>query len=552
MPIESRWNLDIPEVSLPTWVFGPPSAKLSDRPIFIDASQPEKRLSLAEYRTLSKRIAIGLQKAHLQPGDRVLLYSGNKLHFAPIFMGVVMAGGIFTGCSPAFGVAEVSRQIKDCGATFVICQREVLKIGLEGAKSAGLPSSRVYMFDDDLNGDKSQTLHSGVHHWTQLLANEGEAENFQWFEPSDAKTTTCCLNYSSGTTGMPKGVEITHYSYVGNGVGMAHLKRSFLQTKGQSIEELRTLCFMPLYHAAAQTGFLANSPHLGLTTYIMPMYEFEALLRYVQTYKITDLVAAPPMLVTLAKSPLRHKYDLSSIRDLLCGTAPLAPEVSDEVEKLLWPNGDGFIQNGWGMTELTCVGSIWDKHDTNKSKAVGETAPNGKVRLIDDAGNEVTTANTRGELYFSGPTVMKGYWKKPQATEETVTIGPDGTRWLRTGDIAFVDKYGPGAKIFIVDRVKELIKVRGFQVSPAELEATLLERPDVADAGVVGVEINGEEVPRAYIVRTSGVSAEEIATWMQGKVAKYKWLRGGVVFVDEIPKIPVRFYPGRVTRAGAN
>ncbi|KAG7138018.1 Acyl-CoA synthetase ACTT5 like protein [Verticillium longisporum] len=183
----------------------------------------------------------------------------------------------------------------------------------------------------------------------------------------------------------------------------------------------------------------------------------------------------------------------------------------------------------------------WDPTRLDRTtSAVGEIMPNFSAKLVGADGVEVTKARTPGELLIAGPGVMRGYWRNPKATAETFAVDADGTRWLRTGDVAYVDSYGPGGLFFIVDRIKELIKVKGNQVAPAELEALLLERTDVADVAVVGVTIEGEEMPRAYIVKTPGseTSGEEIATWLEKKVSRHKRLRGGVAFTDVIPKNP--------------
>jgi acyl-CoA synthetase (AMP-forming)/AMP-acid ligase II len=215
------------------------------------------------------------------------------------------------------------------------------------------------------------------------------------------------------------------------------------------------------------------------------------------------------------------------------------------VEKLFPKEQQVMVRQGWGMTEVTCTCMSWDPLllAGTASKGVGELMPNCRARIMElDGKTEITKANTPGEVWVTGPTLMKGYWKKPEATRDTTVMGRDGTRWLKTGDIGYVDKYEPGAIFHIVDRLKELIKVKGNQVAPAELEAVLLERPDIIDAAVVGVTIQGEELPRAYIVMSddSKATEKEIAEWMAKRVAKHKQLRGGVVFTNEVPKNPVK------------
>ncbi|KAF5564735.1 4-coumarate ligase [Fusarium phyllophilum] len=168
--------------------------------------------------------------------------------------------------------------------------------------------------------------------------------------------------------------------------------------------------------------------------------------------------------------------------------------------------------------------------------SVGETAPSSAIKLMNGV-TEITEANKQGELWFTSPTLMAGYWKNPEATRETI-IDQNGIRWLKTGDIAYLDSWGPGANIYIVDRAKEILKIKGFQVAPAELEEILATHPDIMDNGVVGISIQGHELPRAYIVRRpgAGITAHDIMIWVESKVARYKRLDGGIVFVDAIPR----------------
>lgn len=297
-----------------------------------------------------------------------------------------------------------------------------------------------------------------------------------------------------------------------------------------------------MYHAYGQTYYIANFSKLRIPYYIMPSFDFVKLLQHVEEYRISHLICVPPIVVALAKHPLSRKHDLSSVFSIGSGAAPLARETIEEVQRL-WPQGAVKVRQAWGMTEVTCTCIGWDPKYDATTASVGEMMPNCSARLMElDGKTPIERANTPGELWVTGPTLMRGYWRKPEATAATIWVDPvDGTRWLRTGDIAFVEDYAPGALFHIVDRLKELIKVKGNQVAPAELEGVLLERPDVTDAAVVGVTINGEELPRAYIVRAPGssTSEQEMAEWLAGKVARFKRLRGGVKFIDEIPKNPV-------------
>ncbi|KAI1389710.1 luciferase [Hypoxylon trugodes] len=271
----------------------------------------------------------------------------------------------------------------------------------------------------------------------------------------------------------------------------------------------------------------------------MPSFDFEKMLQHIEKFRIDSLGLVPPVVVALAKSPLSREYDLSSVKTFTSSAAPVDAEILEEAAKL-WPPGALTINQAWGMTETTCPATLFDPTVRANPASVGEVVPNCSIRIVktDGSGEEVTKANERGELWVAGPIIFKEYWNKPEATAATVHIDPDGTRWLKTGDIAYIDKYEPGGYFYIVDRIKELIKVKAYQVAPAELEALLLDNKGIIDVGVCGVTINGEEWPRAYVVPNLDVeqTEQDIAKWLESRVVHYKRLRGGVKFIDAIPK----------------
>ncbi|KAE9372789.1 putative 4-coumarate-CoA ligase [Stipitochalara longipes BDJ] len=537
MPIHSRWTVPIPTISLQTFLFKSETNPLPDKPAFYDANRPETHFLTHEtVRLWSLRFAAGLQKAGLQPGQPVLLFSGNSLFCPIVLLGIVMAGGIFTGANPGFVARELAYQLKDSDARFLICADGSLEMGIEAAKSIGWSKDRIFRFDDELfEGTGGSRL--GVRNWATLMESEEAGRKFKWFEPKDPKDATCCLNYSSGTTGVPKGVMITHYAYVANAIQYAHLSSLHPDHENRT-KTSKWLCFLPFYHAMAQTIFIAGALTRGIPVYIMPKFDFVQMLENLQKFRITTLTMVPPIVVALAKSPLTKKYDLSSIRDIGSGAAPLSGEVIEECEAL-WPSRDRKLQQGWGMTEATCSLLGWDPTRECDPNSVGELNANCSAKIMDADGKKEVPVGERGEIWVQAPNLMKGYWRNPTATSEIFVDGPDG-RWMRTGDIAYVNQKG---EFFIVDRMKELIKVKGNQVAPAELEALLLEHPAVQDACVVGVTINGEEVPRAYVVLQGGEKGsakveKEIQSWFRERTSRYKWLVGGVGFVDVVPKNP--------------
>ncbi|KAK5054520.1 hypothetical protein LTR84_001411 [Exophiala bonariae] len=551
MPQKSRWTVDIPIISLPSLLLGDPSALLPDTPAYIDAQDPDRlKLSWRDYALWCKRVAAGLLDAGLCPNDRVLVYSGNNIFFPVVFMGVIMAGGIISTANPAFVGRELAYQIKDSQPRFLLIAEASIASAREAARLANYSPHRISIFDD------APPLGSGgqdvgeIRHWKHMIATKERTEGFRWKEMrtiEDARQTAALL-YSSGTTGVPKGVEITHYGLVANCVQLGHLRTlDPNRTKPQ-----RLLAVLPMYHGLGLLTFATMAPYYRRPTVIMKRYSLLGMLENIQRFQITELMLVPPILVAMANSPEARmgSYDLSSIRKVSVGAAPLSREKCEELETL-WPKGHVNVKQGWGMTEfdstvLNGLGNLsltllrlpisilnWDEREVSRTQAVGEPVANCEVKIMDDEGLKEVIPGQAGELWCKTPTMMKGYWGKPEETAKVVT--PDG--WLKTGDIAFADGNG---KYVIIDRKKELIKVKGNQVAPAELEALLLEHPDILDAAVIGIERNEDQIPLAYVVRKSGsqVSADAILQYMAERTAKIKRIAGGIIFCDMIPKNP--------------
>lgn len=248
MPWKSRWSIDIPTQSLPSFLFKSPDATLGNKPILIDAENPEYSLTHHSYREWSKRLALGLRNAGFQPGDRLLLYSGNTLFFPVVLMGTIMAGGIFSGANPTYVARELAYQLLDTGAKFIIAAEGSLATALEAARNVGFPEENVFVFDDGITTCDGQNRPvNGIKPWTSLLAPASEAASFRWetFRTQEQMHRTAVLNYSSGTTGVPKGVEITHLNYISNCM-QTELQASLLPDYANVIQRAVGLSYLPV------------------------------------------------------------------------------------------------------------------------------------------------------------------------------------------------------------------------------------------------------------------------------------------------------------------
>ncbi|KAJ4345591.1 uncharacterized protein N0V89_011724 [Didymosphaeria variabile] len=300
----------------------------------------------------------------------------------------------------------------------------------------------------------------------------------------------------------------------------------------------RLLC-TPLFHVSNVPRAYTSPLRSGSKTYIMRRFELEPFLRYMERFQITELNMVPPMVIQVINSPLSRKYSLKAVKNGGCGAAPLAAEPQARMKALLSP--DAVFNQVWGMSETSCIATMIHYPEHDPTGSVGRFLPNHDAKLIDDEGKDITDYDVAGELCVRGPLIVKGYYNNPEANRTAF----DADGYFHTGDVA-LRKRSSGLW-YIVDRKKELIKVRGFQCAPAELEGVLLSHPAISDAGVIGIPAagfgssageQGSEVPRAYIVRKKGARLDEsgVHKWMRKRLAGYKQLVGGIMFVDVIPK----------------
>ena len=336
---------------------------------------------------------------------------------------------------------------------------------------------------------------------------------------TDVRDDIACLPYSSGTTGLPKGVMLSHANLVANVL-------QFNSATPWWTESDTFLAVLPFYHVYGLNVILNCSLARGATVVTMPRFDLEQFLGIVQTYKITAAYLVPPIVLLLARHAVVDAYDLSALRYLTVGAAPVSADVLRTTATRI---GCMLIQ-GYGMTELCGVSHVTtDDPDEMVTGTVGWLLPNTACKVVDVTSGSELGPGQSGEICIRGPQIMRGYLNRPEATR--AMISADG--WLRTGDIGYLDAQG---RCYVVDRIKELIKYNAYQVAPAELEAVLISHPAVAEAAVIGVpNATTGEIPKAFVVCRAEVSAEALMAYIAERVAPYKKVRA-VAFVDEIPK----------------
>ncbi|KAG6014089.1 hypothetical protein E4U54_005861 [Claviceps lovelessii] len=529
MIFSSRYQIQIPDVDILTYLFESPTPR-GDSFAFVDAEQPNQGLRMPELKSHVQRFAGGLrEKCNLQNGDVVLVYTGNSTWYPVIILGAICAGGIFTGANPGYTSTELAHQLKTSEATCIVTDSERLNTALQAVRAAGLSKISIILADRD-GQSRNRDGGDGFCSIHDLL----ECEPYSWEvvrEGTVLAEKIAVLNYSSGTTGSPKACMITHRNLVANAEQQLHLDQVARERSSDPRYAAHDVhcAFLPFFHASGLLIYCIINLKRSCTTVIMRKFNLRLLLATIQRFRVTYLFIAPPVAVMLAKSDLLAQHDLSSVKFLFCGAAPLKPELSKRLEGI-FRGGKARTRQGWGMTEATMAVTLFAPDEFDPlHRGVGYLVPNMEMKIIGDNGQSLGY-NEEGEALIRGPNIFRGYYKNPGATRQAHS--EDG--WLKTGDIVTMDESG---MLTIVNRKKELIKVKGFQVAPSELEGHLLDHDGVKDCAVIRVIRNGQEHPQAHIVRRdSTVTAASILEFMNQRLSPYKRLSGGIVFTDVIPK----------------
>ncbi|KAK1325616.1 hypothetical protein QJS10_CPA01g02955 [Acorus calamus] len=484
----------------------------ADRPCLIVGST-DQVLTYSDVHLTIRQTASGLsRRLGLRRGDVVMVLLQNCPEFVYTFMASSMIGAITTTANPFYTPSELSKQIARSNAKVVVTHAQYAhKVSAEGVP--------VVTIDDRIDGclHFSELLEFGLFDPTSMVGG---------FNPDDA----VALPFSSGTTGLPKGVVLTHKS----------LSTSLSQqVDGENphvylTKEDVVICVLPLFHIFALNSVLLCSLRSGAAVLMMQKFEISTLLELIQRYRVSVATVVPPLVLALVKCPMVDEYDLSSIRIVLSGAAPLGKELEETLHGRV---PQAIFGQGYGMTEAgpvlsMCLGFAKQPFPT-KSGSCGTVVRNAELKVIDPETGYSLPRNKPGEICFRGAQIMKGYLNDPEATQSTIDV--EG--WLHTGDIGYVDD---DDEVFIVDRVKELIKYKGFQVAPAEIEAILHTHPSIIDAAVIPQkdEVAGE-VPVAFIVQSNGSELTEgsVKEYVAKQVVFYKKVHK-VYFVHAIPKSP--------------
>ncbi|XVF25313.1 hypothetical protein REPUB_Repub13aG0202600 [Reevesia pubescens] len=486
---------------------------VASRPCLING-KTSKVYTYAEVELTARRVASGLNKLGIQQRQVIMLLLPNTPEFVLSFLGASFRGAIATAANPFFTPAEVYKQAKASNARLIITQASYVDKVKEFAQ------------DNDVKIMCIDSAPEGCLHFSELT----EADESDLPEVDIVPDDVVALPYSSGTTGLPKGVMLTHKGLVTSVAQQVDGENPNLYFHREDV----LLCFLPMFHIYALNSIMLCGLRVGAAILIMEKFETGLLLELIQKYKVTIAPMVPPIVLTIAKSSETDKYDLTSVRMVKSGAAPLGKELEDAV-RAKFP-GAKFGQ-GYGMTEAgpvlaMCLGFAKEPFEI-KSGACGTVVRNAEMKIVDPDTGSLLPRNQAGEICIRGDQIMKGYLNDPEATSRT--IDKDG--WLHTGDIGYIDD---DDELFIVDRLKELIKYKGFQVAPAELEAMLIAHPDIIDAAVVAMKDEAAgEVPVAFVVKSdkSQISEDEIKKYISKQVVYYKRI-SRVFFIEAIPKAP--------------
>ncbi len=500
-------EIDIPNISWPEYFFN--RIKSYHNEVALIDGENGKTTSFAELKKNTHSIATSLQQKGYKKGDIFAIYAPNLPEYIFAFQSVLLIGGVVTTVNPLYTSSELEHQLNHSNTCCLFTTSALLE-KVNSVLAATLVKE-VFVFG---NTDVTNSFNL-------LLQDHIDIE----LKPVgiDPHSDIAVLPYSSGTTGLPKGVMLSHRNLVAHNIQIEAQKDASHPDK-----ESRMIAILPFFHIFGMTVNMNLGLSNGSTLIIVNGFKPKHFLSLIQQHQINRGYLVPPIILFLAENSLVDAYDISSLQYLLSGAAPLGEEQLQAVKNRILCS----VYQAYGLTETSPVTHKEpDLLITNKQGTVGVLLPNTEAMIIDTETGKPLGCNQPGELLLRGPQVMLGYLDNPKATAATI----DANGWLHSGDIASADEDG---FFYIVDRLKELIKCRGYQIAPAELEALLLTHPDIVDAAVIPkADKKSGEVPKAFVVLKQEISADELISWAAKQVASYKRIKE-IEFIDQIPKSP--------------
>jgi acyl-CoA synthetase (AMP-forming)/AMP-acid ligase II len=497
-------EVEIPDLTITELVLGR-AEEFGDRPALVDGPTG-RTLTFRRLAEDVRRTAAGLAAHGFRKGEVLGIYSPNVPEYAVAFHAAASLGGIATTINPLYTSRELNQQLADSRASYLLTVPSL--IGPALAAMEKIPSIRELFVVGEA---ESATSFASL----QTFGDRPPTVSI------DPRTDLVILPYSSGTTGLPKGVMLTH----GNLVSQLVCVHGRMDVTFPSTQDT-LLAFLPYFHIYGIVMFLTYGLWRGATVVSMPRFDLQQYLELVQRYGVTYLHLVPPVVIALAKHPLVDQYDLSKAKWALSAAAPLGGPAAEALTQRLGIT----LTQAYGMTEVSGASHVGSTQaDRIKQTSGGRLLPNCECVVVDPLSEQSMARGEQGEIWVRGPIVMQGYLGRLEAT--AATIDSDG--WLHTGDVGYVDRDGD---VFIVDRVKELIKYKGMQVAPAELEAILVGHAAVADVAVIpSPDEEAGEVPKAYVVLKAEATAQELMDYLAEQVAPHKKIRR-VQFIDQIPR----------------
>ena len=519
-----RGHLYYPEIPIHK-ILEDTAERFPNKPAFLHP----KQMTFKEFREKVDIFATVLKDLGVKKGDRIALYGWNSIQWEISFFGLEKAGGILVPMNPLFKETEVEYEANDSRAeTIIVSQPQYPTVA---AIKNNTKLKNIIIIESEGKKEKVE----GTIGWSDIInKTRSDPPEYEF----NSKEDLAALVYTSGTTGLPKGTMLTHYNMVSNVIQSA-------QTFELSELDI-AMTVLPLYHIYGLNVCMNQAIWLGAAQVVSPRFEIKEFCELIEKHQVTYSLCVPPIFLEVVRhleEPNVKGYDWRNLKIFNNGAAPIPMELIERFDKLAKEKcnaKDVTVQHGWGLTEASPVVAV-NPMSRRKMESQGTLISDTFHKIIDlETGEEIPERGQIGELVIKGPQVMKGYWERPKETEEAFWIDPNtGEKWLRTGDMAYIDEE---EYEHLVDRIKEMIKYKGWSIAPAELEDLLFKNPHIFDAAVIGkpsTELDVGQIPKAFIIlkpESKGkISENDIMDWVAERISAYKKIRE-VEFVDDIPK----------------